>query len=381
MKRSRIALGALLFASLHACGPSERLVTPPLGRGGPGGGGDEIIPSEGPEGPPSADAGGLCGNQIHKLIFDAPNIYFVLDTSGSMAAPAGNSGTRYQLVRKAALGMIQRLGPLINVGAALFPLGATEAEPCRSGGQVLPMSPGDPVTSKLGPTGVAFSKATQVAPFGGTPTAATLRALLPTLTSLGERTIVVLATDGGPNCNEGATCSADACMTNIEGQCAASTNCCAPNGPDGPAMCVDREATSSAVAAIAGASVPVYVVGIPGSEIYGSVLGELSLAGGAPQLAPPFYYKVTDLDTLGSVLGTIAAGKVSCAFDLVDPPEAPGFTNVYFDETVLPSDEADGWRWVTPSSIEIVGEACQKLKSGGVSQVQIVSGCPTEAPR
>jgi hypothetical protein len=339
-----------------------------------------IVP-EGPGGPPPADAGGLCGNQIHKLIFDAPNLYFVLDTSGSMAAPAGNGSSRYLLVRKAALNMIQKLGPLINVGAALFPQSATDADPCRSGGQVLPVSPGDPVSTKLGPTGVAFSKATQVTPFGGTPTAATLKALLPTLTSLGNRTIVVLATDGGPNCNEGATCSADACISNIEGQCAASTNCCAPNGPDGPTMCVDREATSSAVAALAGAGVPVYVVGIPGSEIYESVLSELSLVGGAPQPAPPFYYKVTDFDNLGSVLGAIAAVQISCSFDLVDPPQAPGFTNVYFDQTVIPYDEAEGWRWETPSGIELVGKACQKLKSGGVLQVQIVSGCPTEAPR
>lgn len=382
MKRSRIALGALACVGLLACSLPERPAAPPLGGGRSAGGDDDLIEPGSPDGPPSLDAGGLCGNQIHKLTFDAPNIYFVLDTSGSMADVVGNS-SRYQLVRKAVLALVQKLGPLIHVGAALFPFppDATDANACHPGRQVLAMRPGDPAGSKLGPTGVALAKATGVVPFGGTPTAATLEALFPTVTALGKKTIVVLATDGGPNCDPDATCSLDACMPNIEGQCDASINCCAPGGAAGPSMCVDREGAVASVAAIAGAGVPVYVVGIPGSEVYAGVLDDMALAGGAPQLAPPFYYKVTAFENLSAVLGAIAAGQISCSFDLVDPPLAPGFTNVYFDQTVVPYDEGDGWRWGAPSVIELVGDACQKLKRGEVAEVQIVSGCPTEAPR
>jgi hypothetical protein len=380
MKRSRITAGALLCAGSIACGTKEHHASPPAGAPH-GAGGDDLIDISASSGPPAADAGGLCGNEVHKLIIDAPNIYFVFDASGSMASITESGSTRYQLVRKAASDLIRKLGPLINVGAALFPRGATDADPCHPGDQVLPMSPGDPVSKTLGPTGLAFSNATAITPFGGTPTGATLSALFPTLTALGKRTIVVLATDGGPNCNPNASCSIDECMPNIEGQCSATVNCCAPKGPAGPTMCLDRKATVDAVATLANAGIPVYVVGIPGSEVYGSVLDDMALAGGAPDIAPPFYYKVNDFSSLGAVLGSIAAIEVSCTFDLEDPPAETGFTNVYFDATAVPYDDKDGWAWQAPSSIELFGKACQKLKSGAVAQVQIVSGCPTEAPR
>jgi hypothetical protein len=47
---------------------------------------------------------------------------------------------------------------------------------------------------------------------------------------------------------------------------------------------------------------------------------------------------------------------------------------------VLPADLGDGWRFMDPelTRIELIGDACDKLKSGKVKAVQIVSGCPTE---
>ena len=48
------------------------------------------------------------------------------------------------------------------------------------------------------------------------------------------------------------------------------------------------------------------------------------------------------------------------------------------DQQVLPYGYLAGWTWKTSSVIELHGDACQKLKSGQVGQVQIVTGCPTE---
>jgi hypothetical protein len=337
-------------------------------------------------GPPPLDAGGLCGNQQHEIVSDSPNIYFVLDTSGSMASVVtGTKHSRYDLLRDAAINVVRSLGALINVGAALFPQGASAKDSCAEGKEVMPVQPGtsapDDPNAGDSATTLKFEKATNVDPKGGTPVSATLNALLPNLKKLPGRTIVVLATDGGPNCNASAVCDKDQCMANIEGMCVPAVNCCAPGGPAGPEMCIDRPATVSAISAFASAGIQVYVVGIPGSETYSDVLGAMALAGGAPGFAPPYYFKVDDAATLSATLGSIASLVVSCDFDVKDPPKTPDMTNVYLDNTVLPADPVNGWAWKTPTVVELRGDACQRLKSGKVRRVQIVSGCPTEMPK
>ncbi len=417
--RARLApLFSLLVAATSAaalpaaCGTPKTLPPPGDTTSGTGGeGGDGFHPVD-PEGPPDLDAGGLCGNHVLPITVDAPNLYFVLDASGSMGETVGGS-TRYVRVHGAVTDLVDRLGPLINVGAALFPLGATNTNGCVSGGQVFPVTPGGN-SSSLG-----FAKATNVTPSGGTPTALTLQMLYPTLAGLSGKTIVVLATDGGPNCNPSTKCGADECMANIESACGAPGDCCTPTGPNcctakgpsSPLQCLDRAATVAAVAALRKAGILVYVIGVTGSQVYQDVLGEMALAGGAPQLVPPFYYKVDDFDDLGAVLGSIAGAAIPCELT-VQPSRADEYaggrnydfdplagldaasdsgiadlTNVYFDQEVVPSDPVDGWSWKVlpsgeaPAVIALHGEACAELRSGQISQVQIVSGCPTEAPK
>lgn len=58
-------------------------------------------------------------------------------------------------------------------------------------------------------------------------------------------------------------------------------------------------------------------------------------------------------------------------------------TNVYLDGEVIPYDEQNGWSWAgtDTDTVRLNGEACERLKSGGATSVQIVTGCPTETPR
>lgn len=375
---------ATALAVAGACGerdelPSKALVHIPRDAG------EDGFDAGNHTGPPGLDAAGLCGNQIHKAVTNAPNVYFVLDSSGSMSAPAPNASSRYEAVRIAVVDLARKLGPLINVGAARFPINASDQNPCHVGGEVMPITPGtpkDPQTGKDGATTFQLAQATSATPFGGTPTGKTLAALLPELSELTGKTIVLLATDGGPNCNPLASCSAAECMFNIEGDpnCGA-VNCCSTSGPygaDGPLSCIDHDPTVDAVAALADAGIDVYVIGIPGSEIYSDVLDDMALAGGVALATSPNYYRVDDLDQLQSVLGAIASVVVSCEFDLVDAPPDPGMTNVYIDGVILPSSYANGWTWKSETVIQFNGEACVRLKNGQIGQVQIVSGCPTE---
>jgi hypothetical protein len=322
---------------------------------------------------------------VRKVNLNAPNIYFVFDRSGSMSDPAaaGSLVTRYAAVRTASIDMVKSLGTLINVGAAVFPQGDGV---CDAGSEVLEITPGDPKSEdgSSGPTTQAFETRTSGTPSGGTPISATLQELgLPLAEAAGD-TIVLLLTDGGPNCNDTAACSASECQAVVEGTCPTGDNCCLPGYPGGgPLLCIDRPATVAAVAAIASLGIEVYVIGIPGSETYSDVLDEMAVAGGTAQVGAPQYYQVTDLDTLGDVFGSIAAEAISCELALSDTPteEDKSFTNVYLDCELLPFDPIHGWTWLGEDTVWLHGDACEKLKTGGAAEVHIAIGCPTEIPK
>jgi hypothetical protein len=275
----------------------------------------------------------------------------------------------------AAYQLVKTLRYVIKAGAAAFPL-QSAADPCHPGGEIYPPHFDDPI---------GFYDATaSLQPTGGTPTAATLQALTPKLASLPGKVVAVLATDGGPNCNPNTSCAITQCQENIEGCvpgdtcCAMQVNCCAPGGSAGPIDCTDHAATVQAVADMAAAGVKVYVVGIPGSQAYAEVLTDMAFAGGAAMVAAPFYYDVQDLSTLAAVFQTIAGGEVPCDITVDNPPSSMGYTNVYLDQQLVYYDPVDGWTWSAPNVITLHGASCNELRSGAISQVQVVSGCPTQ---
>ena len=299
-----------------------------------------------------------------------------------MTEPAPGGGNRYDAVRIAVIDLVRNLGPLAKVGAAVLPKKGGGAE-CVAGEEVFPVTQGDVITGSDGPTTNGLRLATITNPEGGTPVSATLEVLTPTLLGLSGETYVVIATDGGPNCNDQAMCDASGCMLNIEQVfgCDPNVNCCAPNGVGGPTHCVDQAATIAAIDKLVAAGVHVVTLGIPGSETYAAVLDAMAVAGGLPRPGAPKYYRVDQLGEIGSVLAEIAKVAITCEFTLIDPPQEQGFTNVYLDGQVLTYGLPDGWTWEPPSTVRLVGASCDRVQAGKVVNVQIVSGCPTEIPK
>src|SRR5262249_43569391 len=156
---------------------------------------------------------------------------------------------KYAAVARAATALVRSLGPRANIGAAFFPgRDVSELNPCAVGDEVFSTRPGDALPSGAcgdGPVTSAFAAAISAprGAFGSTPTRSTLRALLPILSGLAGKTVVILATDGGPNCNDATACDAKGCIPNIERQCQPATaNCCSP-AVFGPSACLDGDAT------------------------------------------------------------------------------------------------------------------------------------------
>ncbi len=329
----------------------------------------------------------LCGNQQIPAIANPPNLYFIVDRSGSMADPLpGSPYSKYENARIAISVMLRAVGHRVHYGAAVYPA-LLNNDGCASGVQVFPTTEGDPPSyAENGQNGPILTdlltRLGNLPPSGGTPTAATLRDLEPTIEGLdGKKTYVVLMTDGAPNCNLDLQCGVDGCIPNIEGlvvggtSCSGSFNCCAPNVSTG--NCVDADDSEAAVAAYEKAGVDTYVVGMPGSEAYQAVLGRLAVAGNTARAGDTPYYAVSDTNQLTEALRSIGAQvAISCDLPLSAAPDDPDLVNVYFDDRVVPKGD-DGWHYTGDASIQFQGAACAELSSGDVLNVQVLSGCPT----
>jgi hypothetical protein len=162
--------------------------------------------------------------------------------------------------------------------------------------------------------------------------------------------VVLLATDGGPNCNPTAVCDVSKCIPNIEHapSCTADVNCCSP-ALGGPTACLDDVATLAAVGALAQRGVRTYVVGIPGSAPYATLLDALARTGGTARPADgggAAYYDVDHLTELDDILAAIGSTVIlSCHLHLETPPKEMSFVNVYLDRQLVEYGAPDGWVW------------------------------------
>ncbi len=369
-----------------ACGSNDH--PPPfqgnLGTGGsPSDGGIDVDPGDATV--------GICGQDIIPAVENPPNLYFVVDRSGSMDEPFEDTGiSKYQTARTLIGNVLRQIGHRVRYGAAVFPA-MVNGDGCEPGDQIFPTTQGDsPSYARAGQTGPILldllSRLGSTDGGGGTPTAATLAALRPTIAGLGPRTYVVLATDGAPNCNEELSCSADTCMLNIEGvsvdgvACDGSFNCCDPanTAAGANAWCVDSDALEAEVGALSELGVTTFVIGMPGAGVYADLLDRLAELGDTAQDGPTEYFAANDTQSLSDALFSIGTGvAISCNIELEREPEDAAQVNVYFDERLVELDAENGWDWTGTQSVELRGAACDELSSGNVLEVQIVYGCPT----
>jgi hypothetical protein len=340
------------------------------------------------------DTDALCGDQEISALSDPPNVYFVLDRSGSMAETLpGNGYTKYENARIAISVMLRAVGHRIRYGAAVFP-SPESAAACAPGQEVFPTTLGDPpsygASGKNGPIlSDLLMRLGSVLAGGGTTTASTLHALKPDLAALPGKTYVVLMTDGVPNCNPNLLCSSADCTLNIEGAsisgqaCDDTFNCCDPAnvGPNGPTACIDSDATAAAVTELEGLGIDTYVVGMPGTERYAAFLNLLAEAGHTAQAGATAYYAVGDTTALTSALTQIGAHvAISCDIELARAPVSQKLVNVYFDGHVIPLSPDNGWSFSSATGIQIHGQACTRLAAGNVFTVRILEGCETVVP-
>lgn len=338
-----------------------------------------------------------CGST--RVAADPPviNVLMVVDKSLSMDdKPQGFAKTKWESLKSAVSATFKETAGKISFGLDLYPYSGTSGEALDDSCQmpagaavVVPVQPG--ITA--GPLILAELEANP--PSGATPTAAALaRADAYFTTGAGKglkgEKYVLLATDGGPNCNSKLTCAIDTCTVNMDGKACGppGTNCCDPKVDKlGASNCLDDTASVAAVAALAKHGIKTFVIGIPGTEAYADTLDALAAKSGVTNPnAPPAYFAVSTesgANGLGEVLTSITTGLVtSCKLQLEEVPPVRNDVYVVAGDVELKLNDADGWIYddsVSPPAIVIQGKGCD-LVEAGVPFINVSYGCPNFEP-
>ena len=180
-----------------------------------------------------------------------------------------------------------------------------------------------------------------------TPTAAALTVAttyLKTVTDTNKK-VILLATDGEPNCG----------------------------GSPANINTDDVTGASNAAAAALAAGFPVYVVGI-GPTV--SNLTQMAKAGGTTD-----YFPATSPQQLTDALSSISKIVGSCSFKADKAPDDPNNIAVYVNKQQVAKDANEGWTFgATSQDIELKGSYCDQIMAGQDTAVEILFGCPGAPP-
>ena len=273
-------------------------------------------------------------------------ILFVVDRSGSMDYPAaGTTATRWLELSDAMDTVLPSLTDL-PMGMLTFPRmdGTSELMSCT-------VASTPDIGIALG-TGPAISARIIAAdPRGGdTPTPqafATARSYLASLPATARPRFVVLATDGLPEPNCGATVPATvAAIAALRADFGIDTFVLGFVGPD-------RTGDTS---------------GIPALQ---AALNEMAVAGGRARAGSLRYYEAVDGPAFERSLRAILASATDCTVELAATPARPSAIVVRQNGVVVP---ASGYT-LTGRRLAFTGAACDAIRSGAVTTISVSDTC------
>jgi hypothetical protein len=335
---------------------------------------------------------GECGVTSVEAEYRTANILLVIDKSGSMTdQPDGFDTDKWVALKTALDQALNNVPGEINFGLVLYPFSATHQIPldgCKNDCCEVPTDAAAvnvPIQPSATSTPLILDALNNTEPGGGTPTAAALQSALDYFTTgdgamlTGDR-YVLLATDGGPNCNMANSCDGTRCTPNLDGQCSID-NCCSSAGE----FCLDDQSVVDRITELSALGIPTFVVGIPGTEQYATYLDDFAVAGGVTNPnQPPQYYAVSaqgGVQALTQTFTDITTHLVrSCDIALTEEPPDLKLVNVAVDCEAVPFEDGAGWELSPadhPTSLILKGDTCSWIETMGASRVDVVYGCPT----
>jgi hypothetical protein len=330
---------------------------------------------------PKTDAGRRfsvipCVSGSTGLTLADPTVMFVIDRSASMNDPMGNGPnqpTRWEALGGALASVLPSVNDTLAIGALIFPATGTASLNCSvaSKADLMPSLGNVPALVRLMSTGF---------PEGATPTASALDTaatlMLGLRTATGARALV-LATDGGPNCNADLNILTCRCTSAPPAGSGGSANLCSSSSGQGGVNCLDDARTEETISKYHALGLPTYVIGIQseGDTQFSDVLDAMAVAGGRPrQNSAHNYYAATSQAELTDALTTIRDQVGACTFLTTSMPDLNGSIVINLDGAEIPAEQ---WIWGNKDNGEIIllGDACQTVVAEKQPTVKAVVQC------
>ncbi|OGQ10057.1 MAG: hypothetical protein A2138_21765 [Deltaproteobacteria bacterium RBG_16_71_12] len=274
-------------------------------------------------------------------------IMLVVDKSGSMGGDDASGQQKWQGMKNALETVTGALESTVEFGMLLFP----NDDACGPGSLQ--------VTLGLNKATQIRSALSGVYPSGGTPTALTLVEAREQITPYlgdGRPLAVLLATDGGPNCETGQivydtspTCRCTDVDT--QGECQLHNCLDIETDNDGPVTEIGR---------IRDLGVNTFIVGVTGVENFADVLNTMATVGGTALPGATKYYDAQNEAQLQAALEAITQRVLSCRVNVGAELEAADSINVRIGDMVVTRDTAreNGWDITAPGVIDLFGAPC-----------------------
>ncbi len=293
--------------------------------------------------------GGGCG--ATKLVAEQipPNFLLVLDRSCSMTAKTGDK-TKWQVAVAAINKLTTDYKDKIRFGLAMFP-DLTPANCTQEGAAVVPVGDDTEATiqnilTKSLNTGNKY--------FPSNPCVTNIdTAMLQASQEVAfndktHKHFVMLISDG----KQSGSCGGDA---------------------------KDPE-TEKHIAAMYAKGIGTFVIGFGAATDF-TQMDKFAVAGGHPNPDPARdYYLAENEQALYEAFDSIAKQTLGCDFALQEQPPDPSSIYVFFDENdqvLKDTSHKDGWDYdATSNTVTFHGPACEALKEGKVTKLDIVFGCP-----
>ena len=334
------------------------------------------------------------------------NMLLVIDESGSMKqhpAPT-DPNTKWGEMTQALQGALPDYANDINFGLLLFPykqggVDTTNVQAsCTLEVGANSWDVNVPINAGTQNMDLVTQAVATAIPAGGTPTANALSRAYAYYTqgdgkSLKGSKWVLLATDGGPNCDSSIQCQAETCTMNLDGQCgSANINCCDVNAnPDANLSCLDEAEVLKQIELLKKVDVQTYVIGIPGSEAYATTLDKMATAGGVPNPngGAHQYYQVSANNALqglkDALNGIITQLVKTCDITLNSTPSNPSAVLAVQDCNLIPQltpatmDGGTGGFYIdynqSPAHLVLAGSYCDRIMTVGANRLDIIVGC------
>jgi hypothetical protein len=336
------------------CGPGQICGTNGTCISGAVLGGDGSTPFD----PDAWGTGDGCINQNVGFEGQTPTVVLLVDQSGSMDGKypnASSTNTRWTLLRDALMsktnGVVFQMQSQVRFGLTTYT--------SHNGGASCPILTRVPIAlDNYDAIDLAYQAAK---PDTDTPTGAAVRATTTDLLAFVEpgAKYILLVTDGQPD------------------------TCDDPNPGDTAAQDKANQFTVQAAQDATQQGIGLFIVGV-GSDIAPNHLQAMANAGVGldPAAQPPSaakYWVASDTQAdlagqIGSIVGNVRTCKFTLHGTVTSGYESQGV--VVLDGVPLVYKDANGWKLDTPSQLEVLGTACDKIKS---TSQQIAIHFPCEA--